>query len=361
MGSNDNKPDDKELKSLAKFLFSTIKLKDAVQVNKRVQCFKGNKLVQVLTAPGPKGTPPRCATPEEAMALGSALLKNNFMHRSVIVDKKKRLLKPVNSQDFVEDSFYTWIFQGSMFKRNLMSGMMIAAIILMCLFPVWPNWTKVGVWYISVTLLLIMLAIIFVRLIVFLLLWGFFVDVWILPNFFDEDLSVADSFRPLISIEKETDYVGTAFFRMGVLIGAVATVYFVATQPTDFDVLMEQQSQFIEELYSGKFISDMAEARANMHVNKAPDNLVPNVDDLERQIAEDAACEATNTCEAETGEAEGSEGVDGSESVEGSDADEPEEAEAEWEAPDADDDDEPTDDDDDDEDEDEKDLAAELD
>jgi hypothetical protein len=76
---------------------------------------------------------------------------------------------------------------------------------------------------------------------------------------------------------------------------------------------------------------------------------------LEKQIAEDAACEAAGTCEAESEEGVSSSHEGGDEDGSGNEGDEPE-----WEAPDADD--EPAgDDDDDDDDDEEEDVAGELD
>ena len=52
---------------------------------------------------------------------------------------------------------------------------------------------KVGVWYLSVTFLLIMIGFIIVRLFVFGACWIAGYDFWILPNFFDEEASIMQS------------------------------------------------------------------------------------------------------------------------------------------------------------------------
>mmetsp|Transcript_10669 Transcript_10669/g.30816 ORF Transcript_10669/g.30816 Transcript_10669/m.30816 type:complete len:215 (-) Transcript_10669:3298-3942(-) len=68
-----------------------------------------------------------------------------------------------------------------------------------------PRSKLAGVWYISVFFMTAMLLLVIGRLIIFGLFWFMGVDFWILPNLFNEDAGVLDSFIPAYSFEYRAD------------------------------------------------------------------------------------------------------------------------------------------------------------
>lgn len=127
------------LRTLANFLRSDIgvKIYKAVEHEKRVEYFKGKHFTEILVNVGteqdqkkakkwPKSIP-KITTKEVALSVGKELLKKNFFHRSDKDrgDRKKgseRVLTVSADQSFDEDGVYTWIYQGGMIFRYIMSG-----------------------------------------------------------------------------------------------------------------------------------------------------------------------------------------------------------------------------------------------
>ena len=122
----------------------------------------------------------------------------------------------VSKGDKVENAgYYVWLWEGDQTMSNFMSGLLIFAFVAITCFPLWPNILKLGLWYLSCTLLVIIMATIIVRWLLFLFVWIFGYEFWILPNLFDEERSVADSFRPTTSFEKTGP--GQIWWRLAVL------------------------------------------------------------------------------------------------------------------------------------------------
>jgi hypothetical protein len=61
-----------------------------------------------------------------------------------------------STTEVIEDELYVWTFEGSVLWRHILLGGLIGCFLLACLFPVWPDIMKLGVWYLSVTLLLVL-------------------------------------------------------------------------------------------------------------------------------------------------------------------------------------------------------------
>ena len=83
---------------------------------------------------------------------------------------------------------YVWVFQGSLLWRHVLLGTVITIFLLLCLYPVWPDFMKLGVWYLSVTLLLFLFTFFLARGVIFLVLWIAGFNFWILPNILDDDV-----------------------------------------------------------------------------------------------------------------------------------------------------------------------------
>ena len=63
-------------------------------------------------------------------------------------------------------------------------------------------------WYLSVTLLVVMTVFLFVRFVLFLSVWVCGYEFWLLPRLFDDTLSFTESFKPGYSWEKVPDEEG---------------------------------------------------------------------------------------------------------------------------------------------------------
>ncbi|CAE7506602.1 unnamed protein product [Symbiodinium microadriaticum] len=70
-------------------------------------------------------------------------------------------------------------------------------------------------------------------------------------------------------------------YRLGLLAALVAFIAWAASQPTEFDGLLEAQKDFVDDLYSGKLLTDYSQsAKDTIDRNKR----VPDLDDLLRQV-----------------------------------------------------------------------------
>ena len=78
---------------------------------------------------------------------------------------------------------------------------MILLIIAGVLFPLWPYSVKYAVWIVCLYFMIAIVAIIFIRLILYIVAASFGVSFWLLPNLFG-DYGVMDSLRPFYSVER---------------------------------------------------------------------------------------------------------------------------------------------------------------
>jgi translocation protein SEC62 len=180
---------------------SQLKCHEGIENEIRVTYFKGNRAVEALLQPAYKSV--RNATMvrdrQEAVGLCQKLLDSDYFHRS-IRQSAKYLERDPTRKEFSEDAYYTWDYQGSQTKTILL-GILLLVFALGCvMFPIWPISLRLGVWYLSVTGLIligILFAIALVRWVIFsitrlILPPGFY----IFPNLF-EDVSFVESFKPV--------------------------------------------------------------------------------------------------------------------------------------------------------------------
>lgn len=179
---------DKGLKRLATYLRSPdgVKVRFAVEHGKRVEYFKGKRLIETLLAPNAKTWPKELPIIEDktvAAAVASLLLRKSFYHRSEKDEGSKGVLTVSQKKVFEDSGYYTWIFSGSMMWSHLFTGMIICVVIACTLLPVWPFVMKKILWYIAVTFLLITFTFCTIRMILFLICWVFGYEFWILPRY----------------------------------------------------------------------------------------------------------------------------------------------------------------------------------
>lgn len=191
---------------------------------------------------------------------------------------------------------------------NIATGLVIAVVIGFTLLPIWPDVAKKILWYFSVTFLIGTLAFCLIRVVAFLVLWILGYDFWIFPRLFDESLSFQDSFKPVYSFEKGSS--GQGYYRIGMIALLIGFTYWAYSQPTEFDGFIQAQKDFIDDLYSGKLIADVAfDPRDHLDRSKK----VPSLEDLLKELEKDensitekaAESEESNAAEqSNSGEAE---------------------------------------------------------
>jgi len=215
------KTEDARIVSVADWLrnekVSGLKTKEAVQYEKRVEYFKGSKLIDALLGPKYKGkvaalTPIKTRT--EAAKLGQELLRLQYFHRSqrVSTPSSRRWELEMMNGPFEEEGLYTWVYEGSKTKLYLLCAGMLFVALLLCMIQIWPLWLKIGVWWCSVTFLTTFGVLCVVRLILFALMWIVgFRGIWLFPNLFDDNQTFAGSFMPVfgkgdpVVVEEDSD------------------------------------------------------------------------------------------------------------------------------------------------------------
>ena len=173
------------------------------------------------------------------------------------------------------------MYEGDKTFSHLMTGLLIGGALFCTCFPIWPNFLKVFVWYMSVTLLIFIFLLVVTRSVIFLFVWIVGYDFWVLPNLFDESLSFTDSFKPVVSFERSRP--GQLLYRMGVAVAFFSFCYWAVTQPSEFDGFVAAQGDFLKDLYAGTLLSDMSQAdKENIDKPK-----VPSLEDLLTKLDED--------------------------------------------------------------------------
>jgi translocation protein SEC62 len=289
------------LKKLCDFLRSRQgpPIREALLMEKRVQYLKGEKLVNFLVEPK-KGTKwptnlPRFASRVEAISACKSMCKNDYLLRSEKRGKGElgvSYIGPtwqasfchVNPQcmtnvflsfsqrrgsflfssqvsrvrDFEEAGYYTWLYEGDKTTSHLMSAALIVGFLFCVCFPIWPQFLRVFVWYMSVTFSLVIFGLLTLRGLAFFFVWVLGYEFWIFPNLFDESLGFFDSFKPFFSFEPTKP--GQLPYRIGIAVGFFSFCWWAVTQPSEFDGFVAAQGDFIKDLYAGTLLSDVSQA-----------------------------------------------------------------------------------------------------
>lgn len=85
----------------------------------------------------------------------------------------------------------------------MMLFLVVAVLFFFLLFRVWPDWLRVGVYYVSWYLLVALIGAAIVRAIVWFVLFHIGLDFWIFPNYFIDSvrkLSISDHTPQLQSL-----------------------------------------------------------------------------------------------------------------------------------------------------------------
>jgi len=206
------------------------------------------------------GRPP--ADDKDVERIGHELIHNNFCYRAVDKpinpksesgsDKKPKKwpdrLGRAPSQSFDCDGFYVITYQGGSGLQHFLLALIIAGVLLACMFPVWPMWAKVGVWYLSVIFLSLYFGLLILRMVVYTMFWIIGFDFWIFPNINDEYCGFLDSFQPLYSWEKRKDDALMLLVRFGSMAIAAVAIQQIAETHSLADVQDFVTSSYIDVL-----------------------------------------------------------------------------------------------------------------
>ena len=262
-----------------------MKIRQGIERSKRVEYCKGSRLVKfLLKNSGTHHLPPFEDEESLAMSIGTLLIQHGFMHKSDRDTSNQKKLTISRDQSFEMDGYFTWMYDGPMTLRYIMTGALIVFAAMMTLFPIWPAWARLVIWYMSVTFLIVIIVFSILRLIAFLLAWMLGFDFWVLPNIYDDDLGVIESFKPGYSF-KATD-MSERKYRVVGIVAFIAFCYWVHSQPTDFDDYMEFTKQFTEDIYSGKMLDEFSQKQKDSIDRLIPDyaTLMAEEEDDEKNV-----------------------------------------------------------------------------
>jgi translocation protein SEC62 len=223
---------------------------------------------------------PAIKNEQEAIYVANLLLKHEYFHRSE-KGAEKGVLEVSRDQTFQPSGYYTWIYLGSQTLSHLMTTLIIVGFLVVTCFPIWPQFLKVWMWYLSVTLLVFMLTFLSLRALIWLACWTCGYEFWILPRLFDESLAFCESFVPVWSFEPGSP--GQGYYRSTVVVGFIAFLYWAYTQPTDFDSFIAAQKDFVADLYEGNLLTDVSqEAKENIDKPR-----MQSLEDILRELDEE--------------------------------------------------------------------------
>lgn len=123
--------------------------------------------------------------------------------------KKERKLK-LNMHDdqlFIDgDNIYVWIYDPIPAKTFIIGLLMVVGVVAFCLFPLWPDEMRIGVYYLSLvgaSFVGFVLFLVILKQILFCCMWVLTfgkIHFWIFPNL-TEDVGVIESFKPFYMYE----------------------------------------------------------------------------------------------------------------------------------------------------------------
>lgn len=184
-----------------------MKTKVGVLNGKRQDYFKGKAAVKALTSPAyaKLQNVPKFKTPEEAQNYMNTIMPYTFF---LLVDrggrsggsKSPKVLQINPVQKFSPEGYYAWFYEGSQWLTYVGGLVLVACMLGAVMFPLWPPFMRLGVWYLSM-LVLAFLAALFalaiVRLIVYIItVFTVPPGLWIFPQLF-ADVGFFESFVPL--------------------------------------------------------------------------------------------------------------------------------------------------------------------
>eukprot|EP00929_Paragymnodinium_shiwhaense_P015336 TRINITY_DN123411_c0_g1_i1.p1 TRINITY_DN123411_c0_g1~~TRINITY_DN123411_c0_g1_i1.p1 ORF type:complete len:348 (+),score=112.63 TRINITY_DN123411_c0_g1_i1:108-1151(+) len=152
------------------------------------------------------------------------------------------------NQSFDAEQFYVITYEGGKGMQHFLLALIVAGILLVCMFPVWPMWAKIGIWYVSVIFLFFYFGLLILRMVVYTAFWIVGFDFWIFPNINDEYCGFLDSFKPFYSWDKRKDDPLMLAVRFGSLAITAVAVQQIAETHSLQDVQDFMTSSYLDVL-----------------------------------------------------------------------------------------------------------------
>eukprot|EP00249_Psilotum_nudum_P021482 c28120_g1_i1 orf=186-1268(-) len=211
----------------------------AVLQDTRVEYFRGKDFVSFLKSHAElrKLLDTELSAQDTEEDIGSLLLKRKLICRCDRVVKtlrpgKKKLSKWPARLELspehvftVDDAFYAWTFEKRRpLWQTVLSFLVPIITLACCLFPVFPQWCKLVVFYLCLACLAVIFGILFLRMAVFGLLWILLGKrVWFFPNILAEEATLSELFHfwPEPSKDEEKPPRWTVRVAFAIITGAV--------------------------------------------------------------------------------------------------------------------------------------------
>eukprot|EP00249_Psilotum_nudum_P021483 c28120_g2_i1 orf=136-1197(-) len=214
----------------------------AVLQDTRVEYFRGKDFVTFLKSHNElkRILDTQLSAQDTEEDIGNLLLKRKLICRCDRVVKtlrpgKKKLSKWPARLEFlpehvfsVDDAFYAWTFEKRRPLWQTVLSFLVPIITLgCCLFPLFPQWCKLVVFYLCLTCLAVIFGILFLRMAVFGLVWILLgKSVWFFPNILAEVATLSELFRFWPEPSKDEDNPPQWTARVALAIGTGAIIWF---------------------------------------------------------------------------------------------------------------------------------------
>lgn len=158
---------------------------------------------------------------------------------------------PADQQIVGATGMYMWINREQSSWRFVYLALVVFGLFFFLLFRVWPEWLRIGVWYVSWYMLVFLIGMAVVRAIVWFLIFHIGFDFWIFPNYFIESNNPLDSFFPLWEGYRREDMFE---IRMGIVRVASAFCLFYSAseflkEPENLDNLMSGSTEVWNDVF----------------------------------------------------------------------------------------------------------------
>ncbi|ORX79589.1 translocation protein [Anaeromyces robustus] len=204
MSSPDFSKVPKDVMEVAKYLLSSdskMRTRSGVLNGRRVEYFKGKAATHALLrkAYSKSKKRPTIDNREKAAEYMKELVDNGLILRVNHTPHSKQC--SFNQiQDYNDDFYYIWIYEGSQLKTLLLGFGILLIVLAGVMFQVWPLKLRRGAYYILVALMWFMVAFFIMVIFRFILYLISLVvckrSIWLFPNLF-ADVGIIESFQPV--------------------------------------------------------------------------------------------------------------------------------------------------------------------
>lgn len=198
---------------------------------------------------------------KHVLQLGNALISEEYCCKAIYKPLKPPgpnekatkswpdILENSRDQKFDCNAYYIVHHEGDQSMQRLVLAFILIGVPLACMFPVWPRWTKVAIWYFLVFLGTLWLAMLLVRNAIFTLLFCFGIECWLFPRLFDPDCGWTKKWKPVWFWETRHDGDWKIFFlrcSTMVTLSVSAKKLYLYGQVNHFDGIFNQYSTILD-------------------------------------------------------------------------------------------------------------------